>query len=204
MPRLLKEEAEITAQKVIKATYGKRYADAVGDYAKASHDFYDAFLGPELNIIIAAPEGHYELEDHLSFRWEGQYHVLMFDGRPHGQRTFGITLEIPHPYRRIRRFDHGGINFTNAPTTDISKLARLAEYVIYAEDVQLAVYKEMKTKYGNLVNRLRSMGPTQKIIEGWPEIAPYLPPDALAPRPKSTALTIPRAELNAQFGLPVE
>lgn len=205
MPRLLKSEAETTATSVVRATFQKRYTDAVLAYSKASHDFYDTFLGSELAVIVAAPEGHYEMEDDISFPYRGEYHYIRFDGKPYSRWNAGLRVEVPNRYRRIRRAEHSGLRMDQAAAgVDIRDLTRAAERLIDAEAEEKQVAEEMKTARDTLIAKLRAMGPVQKIASGWPEIVPYLPASALAPRPASTALVIPRAELNARFGLPVE
>lgn len=202
MPRLLKSEAEMTAQSVIAATYKDKHITAQREYAAASHDMYDNFLGQEeLTIINLAPEGHYYTERHLSFRWKGQHHSANFDGRIFGYNAgLNPTISLPD-FRRVRRVDRRGLDMNLASPAFHSTMANRT---VEAEEAVESLQKEMRAKYDTLVKRLRNMGTVQAIAKGWPEIVPYMPTHVFEPIARTQALVIPRKALNAQYGLPVE
>lgn len=205
MVRLTNDIRSTIVNALMEHKFDGEVAGLCAERAAIAAAVYDTHYKRDLKRINDLPEGWLRTDDDISFEASGTKRQYQFSGKIYGNRwterwgndicDFKSNNVITLVYRRFRADDHGNtvaVYDANHP---------IAEAVEKHEARGEALAERIRTARKSAAATMGQFTTSEKLIEAWPEIAPFIPAQA-APKPSLPA--VPVSHLNAPFDLPVE
>lgn len=202
--RLTKDMREQIAAKVINYKFGSTMLSELRhEQASIAQAVYNDMLSEKEKVLIESlPNGWLPESEYVSVRFGGEYTQLWFNGTitslPYNMtRILGINSGLKTVTKRIPSYAtrHAAKTF-NARHALSERYSGLG--------IKLSKFKEDYTTSNTMLSAtLKKATTSNRLIELWPEIKPFVEAVVGKPAASSTALAIPIASLNERFGLPV-
>lgn len=199
MTRLVNAMRDDIAERMMKHTFDARVLlICKTQSALASIAYIDAFSKKEHKTIESLPDGWLQKFNGISVKFGDKVFTFNFAGnisnfRDHATLRYWHSFEekpLPFPYNK-------GGQTCMVYDEDHPICREMTEWLELTNTLANEVTAARKT----LTTALNSYHTTEKLIEAWPEIAPFVVPLAPVEAPNLPAL--PTSDLNAMFGLPV-
>ena len=179
MPNLTGELREFVARRIVAYRFEKAILDAE-EHSKKTADALYAALYPKAVVdwMKKAPKGFFlSTSEGITLAYQGRHERLVFSSeRP-----------VSHELR------HGQLRATDHPA--------LKEPIAACIEANAALYrlrKETRDAHNAVIAQMKQYRTVKQLLDGWPEIASFLP----AAEQTSNALIVPPTKLNALLNLP--
>lgn len=203
--RLTRNIREALMKKLITRAFQERAQAMVERQCDFAHRVYQDALKPHLDRIAAIPEGWLPTDDDIKVSFGSDYtqldfgnglsysihHALRSAGAKPRQTKAGNRLELPFPSKFrgqcAKVYDHA-----HPLTEEFNNLTVEQEQLV--ADIEKAQRVTKAT--------LESVTTVKKLIDVWPEVEEFAKHYLDNGERKAVLPAIPRADLNAQLGLP--
>lgn len=197
MPRLSGDTRSQIANAVIAHAFNDRCVDLRSRQAALAMEVYAfSFTAAQRKLLKEAPSGWFPMEAYIYYALDnGEYGTLYFSG------DFSR-----YSHNRDWRL-HAGLDdvmmpmpscFQSSAAVNMEASSPLAHKLVdFFRDAE-AIKEEMTTAYRKTVATIESFSTSEKLVAGWPEIAPFIPERS---KPENKLPAVPTDDLNKMLGL---